>query len=281
MAKRIEDIVLLDAYLNDQLGGREKKAVEKRLQLDAKFAELANDLEIFSEGIKRKYKERLKAELQLFEKTLPAIERYHDETVISSNRSRQSEASSGSYKVWWKKYVSLGIPAEKLAKTWLSTVGSIVVIGIIIWLLMPNRSPEERLFAEYFEPTKMEETRSRTVKTKEQLRAEATQEFNKDHFTNAIPLLQELFESHKDTTSLYFMGLAQLGNGQISEAIQSLTLYNSTYKDVRYSRINYYIGLAHLRARRYDLAISFLEKNQSVRSDQLIKEIKSLQLQTN
>lgn len=285
MANSLEDIALLDAYLNDQLDIAEKKAVEDRLQADPEFAHLAEDLDVLVQGVKQHYRQQLKSDLQVLEKTLPAIDLTAGEKRNPENPNDEGRTSPGDHVVGWRKFLPkkrwLKHPSGAMGINWVIGLAAMVVMAIGIWWLATEKSPEEKLFAAYFEPTKMEQTRSRIEKNKEQLKYEATQDFNKGHFTKAIPMLKELFETHQDTISLYFMGLAQLGVGRTNEAIQSLTLYNSTYEDVRYPRINYYIGLAHLRARRYDLAISFLEKDQTKRSDQLIEEIRTLQNQSN
>lgn len=268
MANSVKDIALLDAYLNGQLDGQEQQSVELRLKTDPEFAELAADLDVLVQGVRQQYRQQIKSDLQALERILPPL-------TLAPQEKNESRLTRWINRLFGKS--SLAFPAGSMRTSWVISLAILVGVVICVWLFAFRQSPEEKLFAAYFEPTKMEQTRARTVKTKEQLNAEATAAFNGERFKKAIPLLKELFETHQDTTRLYFLGLAQLGTGQIDEAIQSLMLYNRTYEDVRYQKINYNIGLAHLRAGRYDLAIAFLEQDTSQRSEQLIEEIRRLQ----
>ena len=220
--------------------------------------------------------QRYQQELQAFEKSLPPVTITANEEMHSEPRLDKKQPLFIRYVVSLKESIPTYLTSNLKKNALIVSLPILVCLVIGIWWFFPRQTPEEQLFATYFEPTKMEQTRARKDKTKGELQFEATRAYNNDEFGKAIPMLRELFEKHQDTTSLYFIGLAQLGSGLPDEAIQTLTFYNSIYEDVRYTRINYYIGLAHLWERRYDLAISFLQNDNTAESNQLINEINQL-----
>ncbi len=280
MAKQWEDIVLAEAYINGELPQPEHLFIEKRLINDPEFAQLVEDLRILLRAASKSYfVTNVKEQLTQIEKTLPPI----DTKGEFSLKDPLAAGENFTFKTWRARFLPPH-PKKKgetkfVVPRWLRRAVAAALLlgtGLLFWLSFPAQPPEEKLFRQYFNPPKMEERRVRTVKPKEQLRSEAINHFNRKKYEEAVPLLAELFEAHQDTVSLFFMGLSLLGSEQPIKATETLINYNKIYEDIRYPDVNYYIGLAYLKANDLEKAISFLEIDGSEKARMLIAQIKKL-----
>jgi len=102
----------------------------------------------------------------------------------------------------------------------------------------------EKLFEEYFEPYPVIGIK-RGSEDIESLKVEALNYYSNRNYKKAIPLLKRLQEEYNDSLSLYYYGIALLGDRQFEDAIKSLELVKEQIPNLEI-QANWYIFLGHV-----------------------------------
>ncbi|MEO1514648.1 MAG: tetratricopeptide repeat protein [Bacteroidota bacterium] len=238
MSDELKDIALAEAYLNDALSEEEKRVVEKRRQDDPDFARLVDDMDVMMAGSKAAFRQEVQEQLQELEKTLPRIPLDEAALILNDMDIPAAEEEDD----------TLQSSEEDSSKNrrWLYLIALLLIIlAVITWALWPQPKAHEQLFAKYFEAPPVERSNSRSPIAALQQKADAA--YQTGQYAAAIPLYDQLYREYGDSLSLYYLGMAQMANGNGEAAVESLNTVAELPEDIRYRQLQFYLALAHLQ----------------------------------
>lgn len=268
MSDELQDITLIEAYLNEELDAQQRQAVETRRDNDPAFAQLLIDLEILFEGSREAYRQDIESQLQDIESDLPPIE-IDEAALLLDDIPKPKEPKIEKPKPEDRKM--------RIGKWWRVAAVLIPLLGIMTWMLWPKPSVEERLFAAYFELPALVNNPTRGIGDNKikALGKKADMAYNSNDCTIATSAYEELYTVHRDTQSLFYLGISQLCEGQTDEAIKNLKTFDQVSEDIRFNQNDFYIALAYLRQGQTEEALKLLAKENSIEARKLSNEITS------
>ncbi len=209
------DHQLIDKFLRGQLDAQEQELFDKK-QSDVDFQ---NELTWRSNSltvIKKNGRQDLKKKLQLLDKKMEAEQSVSPPAkVVKINRSR------------W-----LGIAAAIL-----------ILMGMFWWWNMQTPNSED-LFAQYFEPyPNVVAPIVKSDATEMTDEEKAFQTYEKRNYSQAIPLLEELNTPEGN----FYLGLAQLAQGNTSAAISTLQPISKQPSHRFYQASQWYLAMAYFK----------------------------------
>lgn len=253
MSNELQDIALAEAYANNELNDQERVAVEVRRDKDPDFARLLVDMKVLLEGTRSAFREDVEAQLRDLEAGLPTVQM--DEAALLLNDLPELEET-----------ISTSKPKRPF-RYWLYRAAAVLIplfVGLG-WWMSSEKPAYEKLFEQHFETLDhdIHLTRGNEDKSYFQLQVQALSEFKQGQYAKAIPLFQQLFDVHDDTSSLFYLAIAQLGDNQPTTAIQNLERFKNISDDIRFTNLDYYLALAYLRKGDLKKAREFLANAKS------------------
>lgn len=224
---------LIERFYKKELGESELLEFNKRLESDDAFSQLVNDYKLLFEGIETV---GMKAQ----------IDEFHKEIEPAELPKKSS----------WK---NLGIAASV-----------IFLLGLSTFLLF-NETKEEKLYAKYFKvdpglPTLMGESDQYQFYN-------GMVSYKQGKFDEALTIWKTLDtkEISQDTLN-YFKGVAFLANGQVDEAIKSLSITTEIASSFK-KEAHYYLALAYLKSENVEFAKKNLKLSSIDNSKALLTEL--------
>lgn len=129
----------------------------------------------------------------------------------------------------------------------ISLAAAVAGIALLVWWLQdaPTTSGPHAAIADYFEP--IPHPRGAERDEGQDLEERAVIAYLQEDYEQAAPLFETLVRDQKDSLSLLYLGISQLGSGDAEGAIGSINQFlvydSSTYEDKPY----YYLALAHVQ----------------------------------
>ncbi|MGI9552413.1 MAG: tetratricopeptide repeat protein [Aurantibacter sp.] len=229
-----QNIVLIEKYLEGNLGASEREAFEKRLEDDPEFGQSVVQMENMVSGIKHAGRKDIAKKLADLEATLPEVELEETSNVIELKQSR--------YRYW-------GAIAAGLA---------LVLISSLFLLNYNSGQTEQDLFTAYYEPYSGDLSRSGEEdlfdKTKK-----AEYAYALGQYAVAIPLFEEVISQEPTSKLRFYLGNAYLSTGEGSKAAQQ---FEAVLRDIDYplqDQAQWYLALSYLKAGNVDMARTNLE----------------------
>lgn len=152
----------------------------------------------------------------------------------------------------------------------------VLVVSVIVWRLTTNNVPtrQEVIFEEYFS---VYTTRSRGIEDKA-VKNQAFDALENKKYGKASKLFIDLYENERDTASLFWSGVADLGASNIDESFEKLNQYKDI-APINADEANWYIALGYvykadtiaLSQKVEELEVEFLK----FRLQQIINQFKS------
>lgn len=143
-------------------------------------------------------------------------------------------------------------PTSWYRKKWPWLVLTLISLAVLVLLLFKTRidpkpkSNTNAIIAAYFQHTPSLSTQ-RTTSDEKSLEERAFEAYEATAYAEAVPLLTDLFLVEKDSTTLFWLGVAQLGNGQAKEAIQTFNSFQQFQAKLLSQRVHFYLMLAYLQ----------------------------------
>ena len=233
---------MFDNYFSGKLSQQEKIAFEEHLKSDSKMAEAFQEYQDLRKGIDYSIMKSLKEELQELETSLPEVELEPDvphriDQVPTTNRFRI-----------WK--VAAAVVLVSLS------------VGIIFQLQQPS-SPQD-LFSQHFAPA---DNLYVSIKRGEDIEAnplvQTFQAYDAEDYSVAIEgfetiLRQEAFKDQHPMV-LYFLGSAQLAQGQGEASINTFKRYLEISQD-NVAQAKWYLAMGYLKENRVEEATLLLKE---------------------
>ncbi len=224
----------VERYHNDTMPKAERLSFEARLQTDAEFKTLVDDIQLLLFGIEE---QALKEKLEDFHEAL-------SEPIKIKKRA----------------------PNRMMTFTWFGVAATIILLVGIFWFLRePSNS---RLYAQYFRPDPGLPT---TMSSTENFAFfDAMVNYKQGQYDKAIDKWMVLHEKEPQNDTInYFLGVAYLADKKEERAIDYLEEVANGDQDAFKNDAYYYLGLAYLKAEnveeaRKNFKLSALEKAQSL-----------------
>ncbi len=159
---------------------------------------------------------------------------------------------------------------------WFALAASfLLLIGISTWAIFKTGDSSDELFAAYFKPDPGLPTTMGTSSDYEFYYGMVS--YKRKEYGYAILRWEPLYAaSPENDTLVYFLGVANLANGNARQAKKDLQLAEKKTESVFYDDIQYYLALSFLKENRIEEARTTLENSDSPKSSALLNKLNSL-----
>lgn len=222
----MNDIDLIEHYLDGSLSETERLAFEERVNNEVELRAQVEEMKVIREGIVRASRKEVLKSLQALEATLPAVEA----PVIPL----------------WRN-------------TWLQVAAGISLLAVCAYLLWPRTQESAQLFAEYFEPYPniIMPTVRGVVENDSTVKAQAYRAYDQQNYAEAIRLFEAV--QQKDEGVLLYLGNSYLASGQPEKALPLLEKVLNNY-DAFDEQAEWYVAVSYLKLEERDKAREALKK---------------------
>lgn len=222
----MNDIDLIEHYLDGSLSDTERLAFEERVSREAELRAQVEEMTLIREGIMRASRKEVLKSLKELEATLPEVET----PVIAL----------------WRN-------------TWLQVAAGISLLAVCAYLLWPRPQEPTQLFAEYFEPYPniIMPTVRGVVENDSTVKAQAFRAYDQNDYELAIQLFEKL--STQDEAVLLYLGNSYLASGQPEKALLLFEKVLNNY-DVFDEQAEWYVAVSYLKLEEREKARAALQK---------------------
>lgn len=163
-----------------------------------------------------------------------------------------------------------------LSPGWLAMAASLLIlIGAVSWAIFNNGNSPEKVFAENFKPDPGLPTTMGTSSEYEFYYGMVN--YKRKEYAEAISRWEPIYGADpKNDTLLYFLGVANLANGNPRQAKKYLQKANEKKQSVFYEDSKYYLALSLLKENKIKEAMEILENSSSSANISLLQQIKDL-----
>lgn len=186
------------------------------------------------------------------------IKEFHNNIPANKN-------NSGSVKSTNKKI--------KLNDVWYA-IAAVLVVLFVIFRLLDNSNPSEKIFANYFKPDvglplKMSNNNANGF-------YEGMLNYKQEKYEEAIAKWEVLLKSHPESDTLnYFLGVANLALGNSDKSLEYLQNQERFQQGIFQKDAVWYAALAEVKEGKLEEAKTLLINNPSDRNQKLLKELES------
>ena len=235
----------IESYLNDTLLPEKRDLFENKMNSDPEFKLLVEEVKEMLLGIESG---------SLHNK----LDDFHDEMVpVRSIEPSNQQALP---------------PLKRLHKVIRYVAVAVVVIGFGAVLLLNSDSPSEKLFAKHFNPDPGLPTTMGVSNDFEFY--DAMVNYKQGDYKTAIQKWEALRVSNiKNDTLHYFLGVAQLADGNENKAIEHLKDLLDNNTNSFKQETAYYLGLAYLKAGNVEDAKKYLIFSKTESGNQILSEL--------
>lgn len=222
----MNDIDLIEHYLDGKLSDTERLAFEERVRSEAELRAQVEEMKLIREGIVWASRKEVLKSLKELEATLPEVEA----PVIPL----------------WRN-------------TWLQVAAGISLLAVCAYLLWPRTQEPAQLFAEYFEPYPniIMPTVRGVVENDSTVKAQAFRAYDQQDYAQAIQLFEKL--STQDEAVLLYLGNSYLASGQPEKALVLFEKVLNDY-DVFDEQAEWYVAVSYLKLEEREKAKVALQK---------------------
>ncbi|OAD91090.1 hypothetical protein A7A78_04570 [Aequorivita soesokkakensis] len=168
-------------------------------------------------------------------------------------------------------------PEKKwLSPGWLALAASfIVLIGIASWAIFNNGNSPQKVFAANFKPDPGLPTSMGTSSEYEFYYGMVN--YKRKEYAEAISRWEPIYGANPENDTLvYFLGVANLANGNARQAEKYLKMANEKTESAFYEDAKYYLALSLLKEHKIEEAIETLSNSSSPANTSLLKQLKDL-----
>ncbi len=159
---------------------------------------------------------------------------------------------------------------------WLAIAASfLILIGVVSWAIFNNGNSPEKVFAANFKPDPGLPTTMGTSSEYEFYYGMVN--YKRKEYAEAISRWEPIYGANPENDTLvYFLGVANLANGNPRQAEKYLQMANKKTKSVFYEDTKYYLALSLLKENKIQEAIEALTNSSSSANISLLQQIKDL-----
>lgn len=163
-----------------------------------------------------------------------------------------------------------------LLRGWLALAASLLILlGVCTWAILNTENSAEKVFAATFKPDPGLPTTMGTSSDYEFYYGMVR--YKRKEYKEAILRWEPIYAANPENdTVVYFLGVANLANGNPRSAKKYLQSIEKRTESAFYEDILYYLALTFLKENRIDEAIATLEKIDTEQSSKLLAKLNSL-----
>lgn len=168
-------------------------------------------------------------------------------------------------------------PEKKwFSREWLALAASfMVLIGVGTWAILKSGNSTEKVFASHFKPDPGLPTTMGTSSDYDFYYGMVN--YKRKEYAEAINRWEPLYAANPENDTLvYFLGVANLANGNARQAETYLRLAKDKSNSIFYEETRYYLALSLLKGNKIEEAKAVLEKSESSENIVLLKELNDL-----
>lgn len=168
-------------------------------------------------------------------------------------------------------------PEKKwLSREWLALAASfMVLIGVGTWAILKSGNSTEKVFAANFKPDPGLPTMMGTSSDYDFYYGMVN--YKRKEYAEAINRWEPLYAANPENDTLvYFLGVANLANGNARQAETYLQLAKEMSKSIFFEETRYYLALSLLKGNKIEEAKAVLEKSESSKNIVLLKKLNDL-----
>lgn len=229
---------LIDAYLLSSLDASAQADFEERMKLFPEFRALVNEQKSIITSVEYHHMKN-------------SLEDFHTEIIEEPEKK-------------W------------LSPSWLALAASILIlISVSTWAILNSDNSSQKVFAANFKPDPGLPTTMSTSSNYDFYYGMVN--YKRKEYGEAISRWETLYAANpKNDTVVYFLGVANLANGNARQAKKYLQSAKGKPESAFYEEAQYYLALALLKENKIEEAKQTLAKSTSPASIVLLKELKSL-----
>jgi len=234
----------IERYLTDTMKQEEKSVFEESLKTDNRLSQQVEEIRLMLQAVE---------EQSLRHK----LDDFHDEIALEGSGIKTIEPAQQSVFAY-KKYAI----AASLA----------LLIGIGAWLILGQKSENEKLFAQHFSPDPGLITLMSTTSNYEFFRGMV--DYKQGKYELAIKRWNPLIDQKpKNDTLNFYLGVSYLAQGESKKAIEFLSKAVHHSNSVFINDTYYYLGLAYLKEDYAEKAINSFKQSDLENSKVILREI--------
>jgi len=229
---------LIDSYLLGQLNSDDLAEFKERMSLFPDFRAEVEKQKALMRGIE---------EIGLKN----SLDDFHEEIVIDPE----------------KKWLTPG---------WLALAASVLIlIGVSSWAILNRGHSPDKVFAENFKPDPGLPTTMGKSSDYEFYYGMVS--YKRKEYGDAILRWEPLYAANPENdTVVYFLGVANLANGNARQATKYLEMARTKTESVFYEDIQYYLALSLLKENRIEEAKQIIENSDAQKNKMLLEALGSL-----
>ncbi|MDN3723177.1 hypothetical protein QRD02_02190 [Aequorivita sp. SDUM287046] len=229
---------LIDDYLLDRLDSNARADFEQQMKLFPDFREMVHEQKALIVAVEE---QALKREMDSFHSQIISVPE--------------------------KNWLSAG---------WLALAASfLILISVSTWAILSSGNSPQKVFATHFKPDPGLPTTMSTTSNYEFYYGMVN--YKREEYNEAILRWETLYAANPENdTVVYFLGVANLANGNARQARKYLQATQDKPESAFYDDAQYYLALALLKEDRIDAAKQVLSKSNSPANLVLLKEINAL-----
>jgi tetratricopeptide (TPR) repeat protein len=241
-----EQLEQIESYFNDSLTDEKRIQFENRMKNDPQFELMVNDMRELLLGIES-------ASLR------DQLDDFHDDMVpVHSLNSTTEERSH--------KVKSAGFRIFRMV------AAAAIIVSLGVFWFASQRSPSGKLFAKHFSPDPGLPTTMGTTSNFDFY--DAMVNYKQGDYSTAIKKWQTQLRTKPNNDTLqYFLGVAQLANGNEHKAIEYLKELSENNNNSFELETAYYLGLGYLKAGNAAEAKKYLTFSKTESGDQILSEL--------
>jgi len=234
MEQPINDIQLIEKFLDGRMSEAERKEFENKLKLDQRLSEMMTDMNLLVEGIKMSAAQSSK------EEKTDRLKFFNEINEIEKN----AFDSTAEVKI---------IPLYR--KPWiLSAAASVLLLAALTFYFMREQTPlNEKLYTAYFEPFDSPGSGITRGKNEVTLKTQAYEAYDNGNYKVAAQLFEQIVNEREDAIAQLCLGNAYLAQNDLSKAEKIFTEMLTRQSEL-ITQAKWYLALTYLKGNKMERA---------------------------
>jgi len=235
MKEPINDIQLIEKFLEGKMSDEEKKEFEKKLNVDKSLNAMMTDMNLLVEGIKMSAAQSSKEEKS---------DRLKFFNEINDIEKNAFEISSPAAKI---------VPMYR--RPWvLSAAASVILLVTVTFYFMREQTPiNEKLYTAYFEPFDSPGSGLTRGNSEVTLKTEAYEAYDNGNYKVAAQLFEQIIKEKEDPIAQLCLGNSYLAQNDFPKAEKIFTDM-VTKRTELITQANWYLALTYLKENKMERA---------------------------
>ena len=233
MKEPINDIQLIEKFLEGKMSDKEKKEFENKLNVDQSLSAMMTDMNLLVEGIKRSAAQSSKVEKS------DRLKFFNEINDIEKNAFEISAPETKIVPMYRKPWV-------------LSAAASVILLVTLTFYFMREQTPlNEKLYVAYFEPFDSPGSGLTRGSSEVTLKTEAYEAYDNGNYQVAAQLFEQIIKEKEDPIAQLCLGNSYLAQNDFPKAEKIFTDM-VTKRTELITQANWYLALTYLKENKME-----------------------------